>query len=49
MTSTKRASDYGGLRREPQMWEIVHYLENNQEKKKASQTDKQSLLETTLS
>ena len=33
MTSTKRASDYGGLRREPQMWEIVHYLENNQEKR----------------
>ena len=48
MTSTKRASDYGGLRREPQIWEIVHYLENNQEKK-ASQTDKQSLLETTPS
>ena len=32
MTSTKRALNYGGLRREPQMWEIIHYLENNQEK-----------------
>ena len=48
MTSTKRASDYGGLRREPQMCEIVHYLKTTK-KSQASQTDKQSLLETTLS
>ena len=32
MTSTKRATDYGGLRREPHMSDIIHYLENNQER-----------------
>ena len=32
MTSTKRATDYGGLHREKQMWEIIHYLTYNQEK-----------------
>ena len=32
MTSTKRVTDYGGLHREKQMWEIIHYLTYNQEK-----------------
>ena len=32
MTSTKRATDYGGLHREKQMWDIIHYLTYNQEK-----------------
>ena len=31
MTSTKRATDYGGLREEPQMETIIHYLTHNQE------------------
>ena len=32
MTTTKRVVDYGGLRREPQMEEIVNYLANHQER-----------------
>ena len=32
MTSTKRVTDYGGLRKEPIMETIVHYLTYNQEK-----------------
>ena len=31
MTSTKRATDYGGLRKEPVMETIIHYLTYNQE------------------
>ncbi len=32
MTTTRRVVDYGGLRREPQMEEIVGYLANHQER-----------------
>ena len=31
MTTTRRVENYGGLRREPQMEEIVNYLANHQE------------------
>ena len=35
MTSTKRATDYGGLCKEPQMETIIHYLTYNQERVKS--------------